>query len=365
MNEVQNYNGPGLVNPFEQPSSMPAHVNAGTVMIEQERAIAEVKGKLSVAKMFPRDEAMAFQQVMNACSRPSLAKVAEYRFKRGGQEVNGPTIRLAEVIAAAWGNIDYGVRELSRGEGYSEMEAYAWDMQTNTISAQRFTVRHIRDRSADNGGNVQLTQERDIYERTANDASRRVRERIFAVIPPDLVDMAVKKCRDTLAGNSDKPIADRVRDMISAFNKFSVTAQMIETRLGRKLDTILPDDFADLMAVYNSIKDGAKVSDFFGGEAAALAAPASNDGQGQQQEAKPAARRGRKPNAEQPQQQEQQQTQGQQEQGNAQQQADAAQQPQDDAQQQQEPAPALAQPATQPPAQSTQAAPAADLNAVF
>lgn len=364
MNEVQNYNGPGLVNPFEQPSSMPAHVNAGTVMIEQERAIAEVKGKLTSAKMFPRDEAMAFQQVMNACSRPSLAKVAEYRFKRGGQEVNGPTIRLAEVIAAAWGNIDYGIRELSRGEGYSEMEAYAWDMQTNTISAQRFTVRHIRDRSDANGGNVSLTQERDIYERTANDASRRVRERIFAVVPPDLVEMAVKKCRDTMAGNSDRPIADRVRDMISAFNKYSVTAQMIETRLGRKLDSILPDDFADLMAVYNSIKDGAKVSDFFGGEAVALAAPASSDGQAQQQGAKTAPKSTRKKDAAPKQEEAKPQEQKQADAAPASTQDDA-QQEQQEQQEQREAAPTLAQPATQPQPETTQAAPAASAADVF
>lgn len=270
MNEPT-YTGPALMQPNPFSRDMPEHVNAGTVMIEQERAIAEVKGKLSVAKMFPRNEALAFQKVMDSCSRPSLAKVAMYSFPRAGQTVSGPSIRLAEELARCWGNIDYGIRELSRKDGVSEMEAYAWDMETNTISAQRFSVRHVRDTR---DGGKQLTDERDIYEMTANQGARRVRERIFAILPPDLIDAAVQKCRETLAGKSDKPIADRVRDMIAAFNKLGVTAPMIEKRLGRKLDAILPDDLVDLAGIYNSIKDGVtKPGDWFGGDAPVIAEP--------------------------------------------------------------------------------------------
>lgn len=270
MNEIQPQNLSDY-NPFESNgNSLANRVNAGAVMVEQERAIAEVKGKIMVAKMFPRDQAAAFQNVMDACSRRSLAEIAEYKFRRGNEDVVGPTIRLAEVLAAAWGNIDYGMRELSRGEGYSEMEAYAWDMQTNVISSQKFTVNHIRDKT---GGGQKVTAERDIYELTANNAARRLRERIFAVIPADLVDAAVRKCRETIAGNSTKPTSDRVREMISRFNKFGVTAAMIEVRLNRKLDAILPEDFIDLNQVFNAVRDGAPVSEYFGGQAPALTAP--------------------------------------------------------------------------------------------
>ena len=57
-------------------------------------------------------------------------------------------IRLAEELARCWGNIDYGLRELSRRAGESEMEAYAWDLETNTMSSQKFTVKHIREMEA-------------------------------------------------------------------------------------------------------------------------------------------------------------------------------------------------------------------------
>ncbi|MBK1709833.1 hypothetical protein [Marichromatium gracile] len=247
-------------NPFAR-AHMPEHTNAGTVTIESERAIAEAQGKLIIAKRFPRDQARAFDRVMESCSRPSLASSAEYAFPRGGQTVRGPSIRLAEELARCWGNLDYGIRELSRKGGVSEMEAYCWDLETNTCSSQKFTVRHIRDTK---GGGKALSDERDIYELTANQGGRRLRARILAILPPDLVDAAVERCRQTLAGNSAEPISDRVRKMITAFKGFGVTEAHLSTYLGKSLDKVLSDDLADLASVYNSIKTGtASASDFF------------------------------------------------------------------------------------------------------
>lgn len=264
-------------NPFSR-NQLPEHVNAGTVAVESERAIAEVQAKLVIAKRFPRDEARAYDRAMQACSRPSLAAVAEYSFPRGGKPVTGPSIRLAEELARCYGNIVYGIRELSRTDGASEMQAFAWDLETNVESTQNFTVRHIRDRRASNGGNMALTDERDIYEITANMGGRRLRARILAILPPDLVEAAVTKCRATLAGNSQEPIADRVKKMIEAFKRFGVTSKHLSDYLGKKLDDVIPEDIADLTAIYTSLKDGvASAGDYFG----APKVEASNDNQPQ------------------------------------------------------------------------------------
>lgn len=255
----------GSVNPFARPQ-IADHVNAGTVEIEASRAIAEAQGKLVIAKRFPRDEARAYAKIIDSCRRRGLAEEATYAFPRGGKKVSGPSIRLAEELARTWGNIDYGIRELSRKDGVSEMEAYAWDLETNTSSSQKFTVRHIRDRSDQNGGSVVLTDERDIYELTANQGARRLRARILAILPPDIVEAALVECKNTLAGKTDVPIADRVRRMVRSYEKYGVTAVMIEARLGHSLDVTLPEELADLHEIYNSIKGGvSKPSEWFGG----------------------------------------------------------------------------------------------------
>lgn len=249
-------------NPFAR-QPLAEHVNAGTIEIESSRAIAEAQGKLVIAKRFPRDEARAYAKIIESCKRRGLAEEATYAFPRGGQTVSGPSIRLAEELARTWGNIDYGIRELSRKDGVSEMEAYAWDLETNTSSSQKFTVRHIRDTR---GGGQALTDERDIYELTANQGARRLRARILAILPPDIVEAALVECKKTLAGNNEVPIADRVRRMVRSFEKYGVSAAMIEARLGHSMDNTLPDELAELHEIFNSLKNGvSKAGDWFGG----------------------------------------------------------------------------------------------------
>ena len=71
----------------------------------------------------------------------------------------------------------------------AEMQAYAWDLETNAQSVQNFTNPHIREV----GGKAKvLTSQRDIYEINANMGARRLRSRILAILPTDLVDMAIE-----------------------------------------------------------------------------------------------------------------------------------------------------------------------------
>ena len=150
------------------------NINEGAVTIESSRAVAEAQGKLVIAKNFPRDEVEAYAKAMNACKRKSLAKNATYSYPRAGSTISGPSIRLAEELARCWGNIDFGIKELSQKEGESEMMAYCWDTETNTISSQTFVVAHLRDTK---NGSQKLTTQRDIYENNANMAGRRLRAR--------------------------------------------------------------------------------------------------------------------------------------------------------------------------------------------
>jgi hypothetical protein len=253
------------VDPTNKPAfpakPAPIGINAGAVAIESDRAIAEAQGRLTIAKRFPRDETKAFQRVVEACSRMSLAESAAYAYPRAGQTVTGPSIRLAEELARCWGNISYGITELSRGDGYSEMEAWASDDEANVRTSQKFTVRHVRDTK---GGGKALSDERDVYEITANMGGRRLRARILAVLPTHIKDEAIEQCKRTLAGKTEEPLADRINKAVAYFARLGVTADKIEKRIGRQISEMTPDDLADLRAVLNSLKDGAaKIDDFF------------------------------------------------------------------------------------------------------
>lgn len=226
------------------------------------RQAQEVQMAMYVAKNFPRDTYDAFQRIMKECERKLVAENAVYQYPKGGQKVQGPSIRLAEVIARNWGNIDYGIIELDQKDGESSMMAYAWDLETNTRQTKIFTVKHERKAK---GKTNKLTDSRDVYELTANMGTRRMRACILGIIPGDIVDAAVQKCNDTLINGQKEPLEDRLRKALDAFKKdFGVTKEMIEDAFQLNLDAFTEHDFVKLGRIYTSIREGVgKKEDFF------------------------------------------------------------------------------------------------------
>lgn len=236
-------------------------IDRSMIDVQSSRAVAEVQGAMAIAKRFPRDENAAFDKIMKACSRKSLAEVAIYEYPRGGQKVSGPSIRLAEAIAQSWGNIATGVIELERKEGESLALAYCVDLETNYRKDVTFAVPHIVDTKQ---GPKHLTETRDVYEIVMNMGSRRLRNCIMAVIPGDIFEAAEAECMKTLT--SDKqPISDQIREAISAFSPFGVTAEMLGAKFGCKVEALSPQQIAKLRTIHQSIRDGVGTpKDFFG-----------------------------------------------------------------------------------------------------
>jgi len=247
-----------LVNLGFQPNAKQDH--GAIAQATESRAIAEVQAQYVIAKKFPRDENASFTRIMRACERPFLAEQAIYAYPRGGQLVTGPSIRLAEAMAQAWGNLDCGVREVSQSDGISVAEAYAIDLETNIRVSKTFHVPHVRDTK---NGKKRLTDSRDIYELVANQGARRLRACILAALPGDVVDAAEQRCKKTLE-SSDIPMADQIRKLVLAFDELGVKTEHIEKRLGHKLDATIPAEIVTLRGMYKSIKDGmADRSQFF------------------------------------------------------------------------------------------------------
>ncbi len=216
------------------------------------RAVAEVQAAYVIAKKFPRNAHESYMAIIDACKRPFLAEGAMYAYPRGGTLVKGPSIRLAEVLAQNWGNIDCGVREISQSNGVSVAEAYAIDLQTNTRVTKVFHVPHKRDTKK---GVVRLNDARDIYELVANQGARRLRACILGIIPGDVVEAAVERCGLTLA-SSDVPIGEQIKKMVLAFDELGVKVEHLEKRLGHNLDATIPQEIVTLKSIYKSIKDG-------------------------------------------------------------------------------------------------------------
>lgn len=248
-------------NPFaKMPIAANQNANIGAISIEQERAIAEAQGQLTLAKRFPRDLNAAYAELMEACASPAFAATAFYSVPNRG---SGPSIRFAEEVARVYGNFIYGHRELSRSEGKSEIEVFAWDMEKNNRSVRQLTVMHVVDTKY---GPKPCRDQADIDNLIANKASKQIRGRILALLPKWLVAEAIEKCKSTIAGTGDEPIQVRVRKMINAFAKYGVNTDHLERYIGHTLDDVTLDELIDLTGVFNAIREGAKPSEYFAGD---------------------------------------------------------------------------------------------------
>ena len=267
-------------NPFASNQASPTRSSGHSAgaQTDQQRAIAEVQAAMVIARSNPRDPVAAMDRILNACTRPTLADAAVYQYAKGGSNVSGPSIRLAEAMAQQWGNIKTSVRELDQIDGSSTVQTIAWDLETGYQCDKVFQVPHLR--YTRNGGAKKLEDPRDIYELVANQGSRRLRACILAVIPGDVTEAAVNQCEVTMKARADTG-PDAMAKMIEAFKAFGVTRDQIEKRIQRRIDAIQPAQVVALKKIYASLRDGmSSPSDWFDpaegsdGEATPSAPPA-------------------------------------------------------------------------------------------
>ena len=86
-----------------------------------------------MAKRFPRVYIDAYAKAIEACQRKSFAEKAFFSYPRGGQTVTGVTIRFAEEMARCYGNLDYGIKEMSHEEGKSRCMVYKLKARSNDL----------------------------------------------------------------------------------------------------------------------------------------------------------------------------------------------------------------------------------------
>lgn len=244
MQDVSVLNEIGFTKPETKPDTL--------MSANEARAVAEVQASYVIAKKFPRNKYESLEKIIETCKRPFLAEKALYAYPKGGQLVTGPSIRLAEAIAQAWTNISFGFNEISQQNGVSIIEAYAVDKENNSDKRTTFQVPHVRDTKQ---GRKRLTDARDIYELCANQASRRIRNCILALIDGDVVEAAVDQVKKTLEGGVED-VSAAIKKMVAAFLEVGVKVEHLEKRLGHKLDATIPSEIVKLKAIYRSIRDG-------------------------------------------------------------------------------------------------------------
>lgn len=244
-------------------TSLSAFPGSAGQEVERARAIQEVQGAIFMARQLPRDEAFSRKKIMAATQNLLFAERAIYAYPRGGSMIMGPSIRAAETLALNWGNLLTGTKILSQSteQHKSELMVYCWDLESNVRAERIFVSSHIREKKS---GNEIITSARDIYEKEANDSSRRLRACILAIIPNYITEEFVKNCEKRLLGNEETTLEERITALVNNFNDIGITEQDLKDKMGVSPEKFVAKNIVFLGHIYNSIKDGfAPASHFF------------------------------------------------------------------------------------------------------
>lgn len=253
-----------VYQPEGESAMIPADAGALSVHAEQAAAYAEIQIDRMMARRFPRSEKQAWSDLMEACKRETVARSSEYSYPRGDVQVTGKSVYLARVAARIWGNIQWGFRITRDDAEEMSIEGFAIDLQTGAKATfprrfKKLVQRKVKDQETGR----QVTRwvkpdERDLAEYVSKHGAIATRNCILQILPPDYLEDAIAQCRKTIK-EGIKDAAGESKRLILEFRKMGVTVEMLNKYVGSEEWGL--DDIADLIGVWNSIKDGNSTKD--------------------------------------------------------------------------------------------------------
>ena len=211
----------------------------------------EVDMQVSTAKQYPRSlDRSVKKAIMLATMDKETAESCFFALPRGGKLIEGPSIRLAEIIAASWGNMRCESRIIDAGDKNNHVtaQATAWDMENNTLvrieSKRRITDKNGRRYKEDM---ILMTQNAAI--------SIALRNAIFRVVPRSVVDHVYKGARKVALGSA-KTMEQRRTAAFHTFSKLGVTEDRILAVLEKgSVNDVDVEDLSKLLGLLNAIKE--------------------------------------------------------------------------------------------------------------
>ena len=211
---------------------------------------AGVDVQVATAKRYPRSiESFVRRCKEMATLDADVASSCVYALPRDGKTIEGPSARLAEIVASAWGNMRIQAGATDSDDRYITARGEAWDVETNV--AIGFEVRRrITNRSG-------KTFNDDMITVTGNAAaSIALRNAVFKAVPSAFWKPIYNECRRVIAGDV-RTFHARRDDMLKAFMVMGVTTERLLGTLGLKgvLDLTL-DHMVTLTGIFNALKEG-------------------------------------------------------------------------------------------------------------
>lgn len=215
---------------------------------------AEVDIQIATAKQYPRDITRALNTIKTiATLDPETAEDCFYVLKRGrGNDasiIEGVSVRLAEIIAGAWGNMRVATRIIGNDGKTITAQAICHDLETN-LAVSLEVKRRITDRN----GN---TYSEDMQVMTGNAASAiAFRNAVLKVVPKAVTKRVIQDIKQVAMGQALSVETSRQR-MIDYFAKLGVSQVEVLSYLEVKnVNEIDAEMIFELRGLANALKEG-------------------------------------------------------------------------------------------------------------
>lgn len=216
-----------------------------------ERAHLDVA--IVTAKRYPMHTGAAgirrFQEegIAMATVNEETARSCLYALPRGGKTIRGRSVRLAEIAASAYGNINFATRIIDVGEKEIVAQGACHDLERN-VSATTEVRRRITNRGGQRYND-------DMIAVTCNAAaSIALRNAIFKVVPAALVEPIYEAAQNMAVGDASTLDIRRVK-CVGAFALMGVTEERLLAKVQRpSVSEITGDDLVELIGLFNSIR---------------------------------------------------------------------------------------------------------------
>lgn len=213
---------------------------------------AQIDQQIATARRYPRSIATVMKRINQLVTLDEVsAEECMYALPRGGKPITGPSIRLAEIIAASWEHCHVGARplDINRKDKTIEAEGIFWDIQTNVR-----TVKRVWRRISDKRGNIFAD---DMILVTSNAAcSIALRNAILSGVPKAVWRKAYESAVAVVKGDA-KTLSERKASIYKTFAAFGVKPEQIYLLLEIAGDEeITLDHIPTLVGTFQSLKSG-------------------------------------------------------------------------------------------------------------
>jgi hypothetical protein len=210
---------------------------------------SEVDMQIATAKAYPRDVKKSLERIKAmAKADEETANGCFYHLSRGGDEINGLSVRMAEIIASCWGNLRVQSRIIGNDGRTITAQGVCHDLESNLA----VSVEVKRKITGKNG----QTFSEDMQVVTGNAACAiAFRNAVLKVVPKAITQGVINEVQEGAKKNID--LAKNRQQCVGYFVSLGVAETQLFEFLGiNTMEEITADMIMNLRGIATAIKEG-------------------------------------------------------------------------------------------------------------